>query len=210
MKTKIFFKISLIAIAILLGTRVNTFADADSFIVVQDKVIVNVSTAKKEKVLSLRIANIQQQLTTVQIESDLGEVFFNQLLEGQNAYAKSINLDVLQQGNYRLIVERHYTNTIQEFEVPFKGPIRLLDKTVEFKPLVQQGEGIVQVYFDEGIADEVNVAFLDENSVPVFKDRFYVTTRSLKRFNVEELKPGQYTIRIDLPTKTFHETAVIE
>lgn len=207
-KTKILNPARLLALFLILGMQLFAMASADS--IKEDKVIVNVTASQSEKALSLYIANIYGQQTSISIANEYGDTYFESFVEETDAYARNFNLSVLPRGNYELVVEREMTSIKQKFKVGFNGKITIGEKSIEDKPVIFQKKGIVQVYFQDGLTDRVNVAFINDKEETIFEDEFFVTTRSLKQFNLQELTPGQYRVQISTPSKTISKMAYVD
>ncbi len=193
---------------ILTGVHYLSFASTDTDSIIEDKVIVNVIKAESNRALSLYIANIQDQETSVAIVSKEGDYYFDKKLKEKEAYARTFNLSVLPRGTYKLIVDRASTSIKQTFEVSNRGNIEMGKKEVITKPVVSHKKGIVQVFFQDGLSEKVSVSFLNADADLIFQDNFFITTRSLKQFDISELQAGEYTVKISSSSKIVSKITV--
>ncbi len=79
----------------------------------EDKgMIINVDQVA-DKQFVLHLANLEKQVTLIQIEDLKGRVYFNERVRNHNGYARKINLKKIPEGRYILSIKQDQKNFAQ-------------------------------------------------------------------------------------------------
>ncbi len=148
--------------------------------------------------------------TLIQLK-DEGEVVLLQQLTQETEYNKILDLSALMEGEYSLIILSGNKEILQsvfvqngELEIPF------YKRKIYFSPVVRVHGSKVDISWFNGKIADMKVRISDHNGSIIFADDIKNVIKVEKRYNLEQVISGNYTIAIDTPRRTYYENVTIE
>lgn len=145
------------------------------------------------------------------LKSEKNEVLVEEQVPAGSAFAKVFNLSQLPAGRYELQVGSEIKEVVQPLTVTEADVVLNEEQRREyFAPTILLRDRNLDVnWFSSRIAGQVEVVILDDNGVPFFKDVVKNIFRLERRYRLEHLPRGQYTLRIATPHKTYYKAVVL-
>lgn len=156
-------------------------------------------SGKAKAVISF--ANIDAKNVTMSIEDiDRETVYYHQKFTNELGFAKIFDLTSLEDGMYVINVKAGnevLSETVQivNSELSLKDSIKLLE------PIFRVTDDVLLVYFQRGGSDFYGVNFYD-NTGNFFTDDLESTT-AVKKYSLENLPDGEYTVSVSGATASF-------
>jgi len=94
---------SCLAAALMVCLTVTVFASNP---IVPDAKILFKTKKLDDNTLTVRLANLQQERTTVQLVDMAGRAYFTEVITKHNGFVKQLNLEKLSDGLYKLVVKQ--------------------------------------------------------------------------------------------------------
>jgi sRNA-binding carbon storage regulator CsrA len=197
------FKTLFICILAVLFTA-NTWAtDAPNFD------ITGIKVSAINRTLQVKVAKTTDEAVNISIETPNGTVIHQETAK-QAVTLKQYDLQLLESGNYVLIVENGRTKTIQPFVLEF-GHITVTEaeRTTKRLPQITQiATGMdVRVYAPKKTAVTIKIA--DNQGLSVFEE----TVEALgfaKHYNLSKLSYGVYFVEVNADGETQYATVVVK
>lgn len=196
---------SLFLVAVLLGTTVATFANDENdeleSIADQSRMVV---TTGEDAVLTLRLFNLDMQVTAVKIKDQSDNLIYFKKIKNNDEFAYRLNLTQLEDGVYSLYVNREQKKFVQPFTVNGNQvEIGALKEVI--KPIVTVQDGSFTIS-QRGVLIE-NVSILTSKGKVIYSKNFEEDTKEVSkiRFKLEDDFSGKYTIRIQAEDEYYYE-----
>ena len=106
--------LSSLAAALMVCLTVSVFASNP---IVPDAEILFKTKKLDDNTLAVRLANLQQERTTVQLVDMTGREYFSEVVTKHNGFVKQLNLENLSDGLYKLVVRQgkdEYTRLVKK------------------------------------------------------------------------------------------------
>lgn len=144
---------------------------------------------------------------SLHLKAEKGEVLVEETVPLGAAYAKVFNLSQLPTGRYELYVGSETRDVVQPLLVTAADVILHEEQRREyFAPTVLLRDRNLDInWFNTRIAGQVEVAILDHAGTLVFRDDIKNVFRLERRYRLELLPRGQYTLRLITPHKTYYQ-----
>ena len=145
----------------------------------------------------------------VEIRDADGLVYYNEVLTDAKSYLKRFEMKLLPNGNYFIEISDDHTIRTYNFEL-FDNKLSFDQKafTEEFKPIVVENENFIDLNFLNISGKKTSVYIFDENQDILFQERIKSDLSVHKRYDISELKSGNYTIVINNNGRRFTQSFV--
>ncbi len=148
-----------------------------------------------ESMARLGVVNTDRVSASLQIVNKEGNTFLNQPVSGNSTFFKLVNLKSLPDGVYTVTLNSKGTLYNRKFtvqkaqatieKIPVRTPPRF--KMVDNNSLI--------ISYHNSFSEMVNIFFIRGDEV-VFEDRGISALQILKRYPLEKLPRGQYTVQL--------------
>ena len=158
-----------------------------------------------EKKFSLAIEGLSENANIILTDIN-GQVLLSQDTEGKSAFAKVFNLNELPSGDYFLTVRTSLRETVQPIALTKTEVLVNPDRKREFySPVIRVEKQHVDVSLFNGRIANVTVKILSNGSEPVFEENLENVLVVEKRYKLDKLPWGRYTIEVITESDTFHK-----
>lgn len=162
-----------------------------------------------EKKISVVIEHLKVP-ATVQITSAKGSVLEIEATEGER-FAKIFNVSNLEEGKYRVVVVTSSNEIVQPFFIKGdKLELKASEREVFFAPTLSWKDDALDVMMFNGRLLNVNVKLYDEFGNTVFEDSMQNVLKVERRYNLNELNRGKYTVQVETPHKAYFKNIVVK
>ena len=158
-----------------------------------------------EKKFSLSIEGLKGR-AGITLTDISGQVLLSQETEGEKEFAKVFNLSQLPAGEYFLTVSTSLRETVQPITLTETEVLVDYNKKREFfSPVIQVKGEHIDVSMFNGRIGNVTINILDHNNEPVFQEKLENVLVVEKRYNLDQLHWGRYSIEVITPSKTYNK-----
>ncbi|MCB9039314.1 MAG: hypothetical protein H6557_22090 [Lewinellaceae bacterium] len=158
-----------------------------------------------EKKFSLSIDGLKETAEIILTDID-GQVLLSQDTEGKKAFAKVFNLSELPSGDYFLTVRTSLRETVQPIALTKTEVLVYPERKREFySPVIRVEKQHVDVSLFNGRIGNVTVNILDNNNAQVFQEKLENVLVVEKRYNLNQLPWGRYTIEVVTESNTYYK-----
>ena len=158
-----------------------------------------------EKKFSLSIDGLKETAEIILTDID-GQVLLSQDTEGKKAFAKVFNLSELPSGDYFLTVRTSLRETVQPIALTKTEVLVYPERKREFySPVIRVEKQHVDVSLFNGRIGNVTVNILDNNNERVFQEKLENVLVVEKRYNLNQLPWGRYTIEVVTGSNTYYK-----
>ncbi|MCB0548050.1 MAG: T9SS type A sorting domain-containing protein [Phaeodactylibacter sp.] len=158
-----------------------------------------------ERKFSLSIEGLTEKAEITLSDID-GQVLLSQKTEGQKEFAKVFNLNQLPSGDYFLTVATSLRETVQPITLTETEVLVDYNKKREFfSPVIQVKGEHIDVSMFNGRIGNVTINILDHNNETVFQEKLENVLVVEKRYNLDQLHWGRYSIEVITPSKTYNK-----
>jgi hypothetical protein len=167
---------------------------------------ISMNPVPAEKKITLTIDGLKE-CATILLQDENGEVLLREITKKEEAsFAKIINLSQLAAGNYFLRVKTSLKEVVQPFELTNSEAIIQASKQKEFfAPIIKSSGDYVDISFFNSKAGNVEIAIFDQKGELVFQEALQNVVIVQKRYNVNNLRRGDYTFRVSTAEQShFH------
>lgn len=131
-----------------------------------------------------------------------GEIVFNQSIKKGTNYFKFYDFSQLKDGMYAITLRGHSVKKKKEFVVRSNN-ITIIKSSPEYKPrFIEQGKDYLFIVYNNPSQEKVNVSF-NKNGKAVFTDDGNTASEFKKKYTLENLKPGEYTVELNSSSKVY-------
>jgi len=152
--------------------------------------------AGMNKKFYLSLEDVSAQ-TSIQIIDQDGFVLVEENVAASEQFTKVFNMGKLISGNYTLVIKSDYKKTVQPIVVTSRELILEEEKRQEFYPaiIVAEKEN-VSVSLLNPTKSEVKFSIIDREGEVIFRDELKDKMVIGKRYNLEQLPAGNYTVLV--------------
>ena len=170
---------------------------------------VTIEKSGYEKKISVIIEHLKVP-ASVQITSTRGSVLEIEASEGER-FAKIFNVSNLEDGTYRVVVVMPSNEIVQPFSIKAnKLELKPSEREVFFAPTLSwKNQALDVMMFNNRLVD-VNVKLFDEYGNTVFEDSMQNVLKVERRYNLNELNRGKYTVQVETPHKAYFKNIVVK
>ena len=193
MKIRLFF--TLAVIATLFSTPLK--ADAVERFYTLEGTNIRFSAQEHSKAITITLNNVVANDITITLEDAVGNSLVNEKVSATPNFAKRYNLTNLENGNYRFIIKKKLSKTIQPFELTAKTVVMSdLKRKEKFLPNIAQRDNKLDVNVLLGNYSNIHVRIYDLDGRNVFEETNYVVFMLHKRYDLSKMPKGVYTVEV--------------
>lgn len=162
-----------------------------------------------EKKFSLSIEGLNESENVAIVLTDInGQVLLREEAKGGKQFAKIFNLNQLPAGEYFISIRTSLQETVQPISLTQAEVLVDTGKRKEFfSPVIKVANSDhVDVSLFNGRLADVKVNILDYQNRPVFQEKLENVLLVQKRYRLDKLPWGQYTIEVVTPTHTYSKS----
>lgn len=193
MKTRLFF------VLILAITLISTTVKADNGSFSYDLgggTNLKISAIQNTKTVVVSLTNVTNEEVTIELEGADGTLVTDNV-KGKPTFTKKYNLVNLESGNYRVVVTKKATKTVQPFELTSKSLVLFESERKEkFLPSLNQNGTKMDVNVLLGNFSNIKVNIYDNEGRKVYDDTNYVVMLLHKRYDLSKLPSGGYVVEV--------------
>ncbi len=146
---------------------------------------------------------------TITLEDADGNVLIEEKASGKS-FAKTFNLNKLEEGEYRLVVNAGLIETIQPLTLT--DAVLVLDETKRqevYAPVINVGDDYVDLSFLNKRMGNVYVVFLNSNEEVVYQENISNALKVEKRYNLSQLPKGDYSVKVIAGNGDFYKAVAL-
>ena len=193
MKIRLFF--TLAVIATLFSTPLK--ADAVERFYTLEGTNIRFSAQEHSKAITITLNNVVANDITITLEDAVGNSLVNEKVSATPNFAKRYNLTNLENGNYRFIIKKKLSKTIQPFELTAKTVVMSdLKRKEKFLPNIAQRDNKLDVNVLLGNYSNIHVRIYDLDGRNIFEETNYVVFMLHKRYDLSKMPKGVYTVEV--------------
>lgn len=162
-----------------------------------------------EKKFSLTIEGMsEREKVSITLSNEDGQVLLQEEAKGKKEFAKVFNLKQLPAGEYFLTVSTNLRKSVQPITLTSGEVLVNPDKRREFySPVISVGGSeYVDVSLFNGRIANITVNIRNHGSELVFQEKLENVLVVEKRYRLDKLPWGQYTIEVITPDDTYYKT----
>jgi hypothetical protein len=173
-----------------------------------DIVIKKIDGAKK---VSVAINNLKRD-ATINFLDQKGSTLASEVINAEmKPVVKVFNLKNLPAGSYSLVVSTGSKETIQPVTIT-KDDIFVEEglRQVYLVPTIKIGDDYVDVSWLNGRISDMNVEIRDTQGRTIFEDELNNVLKVERRYNIEQLERGDYTMIVSTPFKKYYQRLKVD
>jgi glucuronoarabinoxylan endo-1,4-beta-xylanase len=148
------------------------------------------------KTLFVKVAIPQIEDVTISIETAEGAIIYNETVNVVDAFTKRYNLRELAIGNYKLVIKRKRSKTVQPLTIGVNSiSVEEAKREVLPLPTVVQVGSFVNVNIPTKLANDVTVRIYDNLGVTLMEKTY--SKVGLRRYDLSKLPSGVYFVEVD-------------
>ena len=200
-------RLSTLIAAILLATTGFAFQHDVTFCAPSVKVV----TSRVEASAALYLSNLQYETVAVSIEDAAGKQMYEEEVSNDIGFAKLYNLTELPLGDYAFRIESKDRILLRPFTIEKKRIVLRSEKCLqELKPVVNIEKRMVQVSADlNSQQNDLQIDVIDDNDNVVYTDHLRRLNKTTKRYNLQSLRNGIYTLKVTIEDRPYYKTLVL-
>ncbi|MCB9265822.1 MAG: T9SS type A sorting domain-containing protein [Lewinellaceae bacterium] len=158
-----------------------------------------------EKKISLFIEGLNEEAKILLTDID-GQVLLSQETNGEKEFARVFNLNQLPRGEYFITVRTSLKEVVQPISLTGTEVLVNTEKKREFfTPVIRAEDDFVDVSLFNGRIGDVTINILDSNNEQVFQEKLENVLVVEKRYRLDKLPWGRYTIEVVTPSKSYRK-----
>jgi hypothetical protein len=173
-----------------------------------DIVIKKIDGAKK---VSVAINDLKRD-ATINFLDQKGSTLASEVIDaGMKPAVKVFNLKNLLAGSYSFVVSTGSKETIQPVTIT-KDDIFVEEelRQVYLVPTIKIGDDYVDVSWLNGRISDMNVEIRDTQGRTIFEDELNNVLKVERRYNIEQLERGDYTMIVSTPFKKYYQRLKVD
>jgi hypothetical protein len=179
----------------------------------QDSLVCKISPSSEEAKAIIALRHLEGRNALIEIRDAEGKIVYEEQVEGKKEYAKIYNFEPLTNGSYTFNyevegVERTCTLNLENNKIQLENPHKLQGF---YQPIqLQLKENQAFLFVDNETKQSLAVLLFNKNGELVYSDNFFSNEDYRKRFNMQNLAKGEYTLSIQKGNTLFTEQVVIK
>ena len=189
-----------------------TFFSLAIALIAQSLMAQKVEVIFKDNRPSINISTVKGHLPMEVIFLDAaGNTVFTDKINEMLNLGKSYDLRELPKGEYVLKMTTPFHEVNQLFDLQ-KNDIVLNEVTQKFisAPLIDLGNGFFDLKFNSQKLAALGVVILDQSGNSVYEDQMGNVVAVNKRYHLESMAKGNYTIKITTPEKIYYKDFIVK
>lgn len=194
------------------GVVFSAQAATTSFAPVDEKPIVKVIGAQAEKMLNIRLANLVAERTNVTLRDKDGVVIFQDVIKKSPAYAKAWNVATLPAGDYTLHIENETLEIVQPVVIE-DNAVHVTNDIKEYtKPVIEFASNKLRIAATPTQAAKtgLEIAIMDNTNNVLFETAETLYSKTEKHFDLSQLYPGEYQVKVTAADKSYFSTIWVQ
>lgn len=166
---------------------------------------IKVSAIPAEKKFALTITNLKENAEVSLRDGATGSLLASEEASAKKTFGKVFNLDKLEPGVYYVSVKTSMQEIVQPITLTQYGVEANPDKIRKFyAPIFKvHGNQFVDVSYFAGKLDDVIVTIFNNNGSVVYKERLDNVLLVEKRYDLNTLPWGRYTIQVETEANVY-------
>lgn len=165
----------------------------------------------EEKKFSLLLHQLEQQAHTIQLHDQIGTCLLKENITDQSSFAKIYNLKNLPNGEYTLSIENEHKVLSQKITI--EGSTIKIDtsnwKAIHKPHFVQTYNHLDLIFLQ--LENALTTIEIHNDAAEVIFHKEITTVGSIcKRFNLENLAPGNYTFVVSVRDQVYQESISVK
>ncbi len=146
----------------------------------------------------------------IMLSNEKEQALMEEKVPAGESFSKILDLSRLKPGSYFIQVVSELRETVQPLHITSADVILYEEQRMEyFAPTTQlTGRQLDVNWFNTRVAT-MEVAILDADGVEIFKDTLRNVVRVERRYNLSNLRRGQYTVRLSTPRRSYFQAIEI-
>lgn len=158
-----------------------------------------------EKKVTLSIDGLKENNTII-LQDENGAVLLREETKGETSFAKLLNLSNLPAGNYYLRIKSSLKEVVQPITLTEEEAIINSDRQREFfAPVIKAQSGYLDISLFNNRVSDVEVTILDQKDNVVFTESLQNVVIVQKRYNLNQLHWGAYTVQLRTPEQVYQQ-----
>lgn len=144
---------------------------------------------------------------TLNLQQANGEILLEEKIVPGGNFAKVLDLSQLPEGEYRLVVASELREAVQPLRITAADVVLRQELRREyFAPVARlKGRDLDLNWFNTQVAT-LEMAILEADGTELFSDTLRGVVRVERRYKLNDLRRGSYTLRMSTPYKTYYQT----
>lgn len=173
-----------------------------------DTPLLKITEATFGKKFSVSIEHLLSTATLLIIDKE-GVVLLEERIQA-GSFSRVYNVENLPNGEYDLVLRTPIREMAQPFTISGQRVKASTGQVTEsFLPVVNVGEGYVDISLLTLGATPLAISFLNHEGDTVFEDKVRSSQKFERRYRTEQLANGHYTIKIETAEKAFYRDLVV-
>ncbi|MEQ8703232.1 MAG: PPC domain-containing protein [Phaeodactylibacter sp.] len=166
---------------------------------------IKISAIPSEKKFALTITNLKENAEISLRDGESGTLLVSDKASARQPFAKIFNLDNLEPGKYYISVKTSMQEIVQPLNLTKYGVEADPNKVRKFyAPIFKvHSNQFVDVSYFAGKLDDVIVTIFDNNGSSVYKERLDNVLLVEKRYDMDTLPWGRYTIQVETEDNVY-------
>lgn len=197
-----------IVLAVLLMTNTGLAFQSTTF---TQGVNLKTRTSNADPSVAIYLSNLQNKPTQVSIQDINGQLLHTDVIENDIGFAKLYDLEGLAEGNYAFKIEQEEYTLLQPFTIAgYLVQVKKDEKQRLLKPTIKIGQGVVDVSAPlDSQTKDLEVTVLDNEHHVVYTDNVRRLSSFKRRYNLQKLDAGTYTLKVMIENQSYYETFVL-
>ena len=172
---------------------------------------VKVVTSRVEASAALYLSNLQNQTVEVSIQDATGKQMHREEVRNDIGFAKLYNLSELPLGDYAFRVECKDRILLRPFIIQERRIVLNSEKCIEqLKPVINVEQRMVEVSADLNARQKnLQVDVIDDKDQVVYTDYLRRPNSTTKRYDLQALQNGIYTLKVTIEDQPYYQTLVL-
>jgi hypothetical protein len=147
---------------------------------------------------------------TLSLQQANGEVLLQENIAPGGNFGKVLDLSQLTAGEYRIVVASELKETVQPLRITSADVVMREEYRREyFAPVARlKGRDLDLNWFNTQVAT-LELAILEADGTELFVDTLQGVVRIERRYKLNDLQRGSYTLRMSTPYKTYYQTIAL-
>jgi hypothetical protein len=191
------FRLSLIlALAVSMFATTLTAENTERMFSV-DGTSIRITALENSKTVMVTFNNTSKGEVVVALEDVYGSQFASDKVKSSERFSKKYNLSQLEAGNYRLVVTKNLSKTVQPFQLTNSAVVlNEFERKEKFLPSIKVKGNMLDVNVLLGNYSNIIVKVYSNDGLVTFEDKNYVVLTLHKRFDLSRLASGSYIVEV--------------
>ena len=191
---KRFYASTLFVLIFMLATVMNSYATGRGI-----KLLFSLTTANKARIGAVNPGDKKMTLT---ISTSNGTDFFTKEINKGNHYFEVLDLNGLRDGVYYVSLDGYGETQKKKFEKSGKDVFVIEERKLQEPVFMEMEDNVLAISFINSTTNTINIMFEQNNRV-VFQETGINSFAFSKRYSLNKLPKGKYTVKLNTGPHTF-------